>query len=322
MAQLSLEEFRSIKSRLSEIAEIVRRAENGSREITEEEGDLLTEEIEQLNATLHDSDLSSIPFEEYEGFVDLGIDFGGTSANLDYSLINTEYRDGNPVRNKGCVVRNFDFESMTYDGESFDEDFISEHQEHFLQRTDLPKEVAQRYYEKRLSTRDIIIYDLYDSLDRLSPYSGSKVFFEKVSPEVARTIDRDILLDDTLWRLLESKLLMIAEPITSERIEDSFISLAEDELSGPYISEDTYNALVKYSKTHPIGSERKLIDFPDGEEDLARDYRSGTLSLEQVFNRRSIFRGKDFVTRLSEYRFDYSRLPSVTEEQLLFVDIL
>ncbi len=319
MAQLSLEEFRRIKERLSEIAEIVNAIEYGNRELTEEEERVLTEELGTLNTTLHESDLSGIPFEEYEGFVDLGADFSGTGANLDYSLINMEFKYGEPVRAKGCSVRNFDFENLSFDDDSFDDSFKEEHQEYFLSRKDLPQEVVQRYYNRRLQIRDIIKYDLYDYVNRTPSYSSAELFFEKVTPDVARQIDRRIIDDEELWRKLEGRLLTHDVPVSIEEIEQDFRTIVEDELSSSYISQDMYDALVNNPKVHEMGLERKLIKFPEGEETLARDYRNGSLTLEQVFNKRAIFRNKDFVTRLSLYQNYYSNIPSVTEEQLMYL---
>ena len=115
MPELSIEEFRSIKARIIEILEFVNEEERTGQDIPEEQAEALEKEMDQIVQRLHGSDLSKIPFEEYEGFPDLGFDFSGTGANLDYALIDTSYRYGNPVRNKGCTVRNFDFKKTSYD---------------------------------------------------------------------------------------------------------------------------------------------------------------------------------------------------------------
>ena len=319
MPQLSIEEFRRIKSRISEIIQMVSEADEGKRTFTDEEQEQLEQEIGQIHETLHSSDLSNIPFEEYEGFIDLGFNFEGTGANLDYALINMEIRYRDPVRNKGCQVRNFDFENLGYDRESFDEEFMAEHREEFPERKDLPEEVLQKYYSRRLSTREIVLYDLYDSIERTPDYSNARKFFEIVTPEVAKTIDRRLVEDEVVWELLEEKLMLHDVPVEPDEIEKDLRDAIDDLLSSDYIPSDTYKSLVKNEAVRELGIDRKLIDFPEGEEQLERDYLSRYISLVDVFDRRSIFRGKDFVSRLREYRYEREDIPRATEEQILYL---
>jgi hypothetical protein len=132
MPKLSLERFREIKERVAEIFDLANKIENEEIQVTEEDEEKLESEIEQLIDEIHSSDLSDIPFEEYEGFYDLGFDFSGTGANIDFNIIHEE--GWGTVRLKGCNVRNFDFDNQRYDDESFDEEFMSQHPDRFIDR--------------------------------------------------------------------------------------------------------------------------------------------------------------------------------------------
>ena len=109
MPKISLERFREIKERVAEIFDLVNKTENEELQITEEEEKEIDSEIEQLFDEIHSSDLSDIPFEEYEGFYDFGFDFSGTGANIDFNIIHEV--DRGAVRLKGCNVRNFDLKN-------------------------------------------------------------------------------------------------------------------------------------------------------------------------------------------------------------------
>ena len=75
MLKMSLERFRKIKNRIAEIVDLINKIENEEITLTETESEAIEEEIVQMSAEIHSSDLSDIPFEEYEGFYDLGFDF-------------------------------------------------------------------------------------------------------------------------------------------------------------------------------------------------------------------------------------------------------
>lgn len=75
MLKLSLARFREIKERIAEIFDLTNKIKNEEIQVTEEDGEKLESEIEQLIDEIHSSDLSDIPFEEYEGFYDLDLTF-------------------------------------------------------------------------------------------------------------------------------------------------------------------------------------------------------------------------------------------------------
>lgn len=162
MPKLSLERFREIKERIAEIFDLVSRFENEKIEIPDEEKEKIESDLEQIMSEIHSSDLSDIAFEEYEGFYDIGFDFSGTGANIDFNIISELGID--TVRLKGCNVRNFDFENQRYDEKSFDENFMSQHPDKFID-SKLPEEVKKRYYIKNLNISDIIKYNLYNEIE-------------------------------------------------------------------------------------------------------------------------------------------------------------
>lgn len=139
-------------------------------DVLEEEEEKINTEFDDLATFIKNSDLSDIPFEEYDGFYDIGFDFEGTGANLDYSIINAEYRSGAITRLKGCNVRNFDFASMQYDDDSFDQDFIDEHSEMFLTSLIKNTRVRHRYYTGSLDYPDLLVISNTEGIERISDY--------------------------------------------------------------------------------------------------------------------------------------------------------
>ena len=318
MPELSLEEFKRIKQRLNEIADIINAIDTGSRQLTDEEEIVLGEELGSIGDTLHNSDLSNIPFEEYEGFIYLGFDLSGTGANLDFSLIDMNFSYGDPVRVKGCHVRNFDFQNLGYDRDSFDEEFIEEHKDEFIDRTDLPEEVMQHFYHRNLTIREIVQYGLYDYMNRTHAHVNAELFFEKISPEVARKIDRRIVEDPDVWDLLEDRIMVRDVPMTEEEIDETLREEIDEKISGPYLYDKTYHTFLRNGKVRELGLERKLIDFPEEKRDLENRFLNGELSLYLVYANRDLFKEKDFVFKLREFKYDNPDRPNLTEDQILY----
>ena len=98
MEKLSLEEFQKLKNRAEEVYQIFipyLTEEIGLSDIPEEEAEALEEKFDGLQkqieadiATLKQSDLSDIPFEEWKDFrwLTQQIDLEGTGANIDLSV--------------------------------------------------------------------------------------------------------------------------------------------------------------------------------------------------------------------------------------------
>lgn len=123
MEKLTLERFREIKQEINKLVEQVNQIEiqygkneeeirklglskeeekkriheNYEKEV--EEIDLLGEKANVFIEELQNSDLSEIPFEEYEGFVIAReIDYSETKANLDFSII--DFKEGRICKSK------------------------------------------------------------------------------------------------------------------------------------------------------------------------------------------------------------------------------
>ena len=156
MEKLSLEEFQKLKNRAEEVYQIFipyLTEEIGLSDIPEEEAEALEEKFDGLQkqieadiATLKQSDLSDIPFEEWKDFrwLTQQIDLEGTGANIDLSQIYF-FELYDPVRLKGCNIRNFDFQKYLFDEDSFDNEFREAHSEYFVGERITNPEAKKRY---------------------------------------------------------------------------------------------------------------------------------------------------------------------------------
>lgn len=315
MPKLSLERFREIKGRVAEIFDLATKIENEEIQVTEEDGEKLESEIEQLIDEIHSSDLSDIPFEEYEGFHDLGFDFSGTGANIDFNIIH-EVGWGT-VRLKGCNVRNFDFENQRYDEESFDEEFMSQHPDRFIDR-ELPQEVRQRYYWKRLEIADIIRYDLYDEIENGRASRDVVEFFAKVKPEVARLIEPDLFDVSGLRYSIVSSLEDYEEEITEDVIKTLITEEIESVLSRSYLDVNTYKRIINNPNIRALIPEEQVIDFGENDELVSR-YFHENLTLSDIHENADVFRGKKFLSKISGFRYSQERFEDITEEKIFYL---
>ena len=315
MPKMILERFREIKARTAEIFELLEKIDNEEITVTETEEQALQEEYENLSAEIHSKDLSDIPFEEYDGFYDLGFNFEGTGANLDFNIIDTSNRYGT-FRLKGCNIRNFDF-NEAYDDETFDESFMQEHRENFLNK-EVQEDVKKRFYRKILSIEDVLRYDLYENVsqDRLS--IGAKNFFDKVPIDVAKSLDIEIFNTNTFSYTFRQRVENFEGSINETTLENILRETAESILSNRFLSLDLYKELLSIPKVHEIIPESSLIDFGDN-NDLARKYLIRDISLRDIWNNREIFREKSFIQNLQDYEYEPIRYGGITEEKLFYI---
>lgn len=155
MEKLDLESFRSLKQEIIEISKI---DNEESSKIDKKDEEKLIERYKEIIKELSNHDLSDIPFEEWEGMMlvavadlDINIDFSKTKANLDFSKILFARNDGK-INFKGCNIVNFDFEKLEYSHEMFDEKFIEQNKEYFLDE-DAPKKLKEKYYNKEMTLK-------------------------------------------------------------------------------------------------------------------------------------------------------------------------
>lgn len=315
MPKLSLERFREIKARVAEISDLATKIENEEIQMTEEDEKKVESEIEQLIDEIHSSDLSDIPFEEYEGFYDLGFDFSGTGANIDFNIIH-EVGYGT-VRLKGCNVRNFDFDNQKYDEESFDEEFASQHPDKFIDKK-LPQEVKERYYWKRLEIADIIRYDLYGEIEKGRASRDTAKFFAKVKPEVARLIEPDLFDVYELQHSIVSSIENYEEEITEDVINALITENIESFLSKSYLNVNTYKRIINNPNIRVLIPEEQAIDFGENDE-LASSYLRGNLTLSDLYENAEMFRGKKFLSKLSGYKYSQERFENITEEKIFYL---
>ncbi len=318
MPKMSIERFREIKSRIVEIKDLIDKVDNEEITLSDEEEEKINSEIEQLIDEVHCSDLSDIPFEEYEGFFDIGFDFEGTKANIDFKIIDTSLRYGT-VRVKGCNVRNFDFESQSYDDDSFDDAFVMEHQEKFLSR-DIPKDVRDKYYRSDLGIGDILRYKLFDAIQSERLSYRAKKFFGKVSPEIVQTVTPTLIeiLDEASYSTFVNKL----EQYDGMLNEETFKNFIRDELneviSKTYLSPKIYKKIVDEPSIREYVPDERLIDFKEDDE-LASKYLDSSLSLSDVYKNREVFQGKEFVDRTALYKYNPGVFEGVTSEKISYL---
>lgn len=316
MAKMSLERFNEIKKIVAEMADLMKKIENEEIQLSSEEQEKAENELEQTYDEIHTSDLSDIPFEEYDGFYDLGFDFSGTGANIDFNIINIDLLEGS-VKLKGCNVRNFDFEHQNYDEESFDEEFMQEHSDKFIDRN-LPEMVRKRYYWKSLEIQDIIKYDLYDEIENGKVSKEASRFFEKVKPDVAKSLNPDLIDIHSLNYSIVREILNYEEEITESVIEDIVREKIEQTLSSNYLNTDVYKKIIRNPQTRELISEKEIIDFEEDDE-LASKYIKGEMSLNDIYNKQEIFEKKSFLSRLSRYNYYPESLEGISEEKIFYM---
>lgn len=158
MVKLSIERFREIKNELNEMINFYRSASIYS-DTTQ-----MDQKFEWIKEELKNHDLSDIDFSEYKDFVySSKFDFAGTGANLDFSIINMGSAKIGCL--KGCNIKNFDFENIDYEEDSFDPEFVRENSKYFWGLDIEDKSVRDRYYRHKITLVDIKKYDLYDRVE-------------------------------------------------------------------------------------------------------------------------------------------------------------
>ncbi len=151
MNKMSLEQFRSIKARM---LEIINSGEQG--EFTEEQEAALLAELNKLQETLLNSDLSDIPFEEWEGmflYSEGELDLSKTHANIDFALLEDIAFES--IKLDGCNLRNVGV--IDYKEDTFDDEYKKAHPELFPDES-VPEEVKGRFYKQELTFEDIFNY--------------------------------------------------------------------------------------------------------------------------------------------------------------------
>lgn len=319
MEKLKVEEFRAIRREIDEIySEFIKYVDNEDAidalseeeyKKMEEKLEIAEQEVAKVYERVKGYDLSEIPFEEWDGFIWFfnSYDLEGTGANLDFSKIKTSYYGG-ISRFKGCNIKNFDFENMGYDDDSFDEEFKQAHPEHFLSKDITDKEVRARYYGKSLEIIDVVTWKMENVPIRRFSYTTREII-EKIGLERAMKID-PILARELGYRLIN---YLEDDDLTEEiDINDFLISKVEEDMKENIWHMDTYSGI-------PIIEERLgdyFIDFGEPSERterLSQNYKSRYLSVGQVIAAYDIFEGKKYAHALHSNSRDGRQ---ITEEQI------
>jgi len=159
MEKLDLKTFRERKEKLLEVLNNYIERLDADEEISEKEQKDIEDQYKEFLLFLSSHDLSDIGFKEWEGITlnfeeEYQRDFSKTRANLDFSII--EYGAVDVFPNfKGCNIKNFNFKETRYSPEMFDEDFIKENQQYFLDDS-APDELKKDYYSRHLSIEEYI----------------------------------------------------------------------------------------------------------------------------------------------------------------------
>ena len=319
MEKLKVEEFRAIKQRIQEIfkefksyledEELSKSLSKEEQERIEERLDSAEEEVSKLITSLRNYNLSEISFEEWNGFEWLTNEYNleGTGANIDFALINT-YDSNGVCRFKGCNVRNFNFESIRYDDDSFDEKFKEEHSEHFLSKEITDPEVRTRYYNNNLTIEDVVVWNFENiPINRFS-YNDREII-KRIGLERAKTIDQVLIkkLGYKIYDYLEN------ESLADEmNIQDFIISKIEEEMKRSAWHMDEYAEI-------PVVKEKLgeyFLDFgepSERSERLSQNYKTKHLSISQIIANYDIFEGKKYAHTL--YVNDHNE-KQITEEQI------
>ena len=296
---MGISEFRSIKKRLIEIYEL----------LNEEETEQLMEEHNQLLNQLLKSDLSKIPFEEWQGmslYSEEELDFSMTHANIDFSLL--ENIDYESINLKGCNVKGVRFLPY-YHEENFDSDFVENHPNYFP-NTNLPQEIKDKYYNGKIEFIDLNNYpSLIECIDKKA-FEGKRTLSFKLINSIG--------IKNALKLFVENKEFVINITTKNELKENiSFDNLKCDEsLSYEQVKTIIYDRIIGQIR------ENKLIEFPPLEilpkdfiesysnifiteplqKNIIDDYYAGNLALSAIRYYEKIFKDKDITlgTRRNE----------------------
>ena len=331
MEKLSIEKFREFCEFTKKIYELMTDEEKVNS-MPEEEIDKLQEQMDEMFETLKNSDLSDIPFEEWQNFtlVAQELELENTGANIDFNLINipTEVkRYGIELKLKGCNVRNFDFDkrAFKYTDDSFDEEFVAKAIEQngtlFPERRITSQDVKERLRTRRLTLKDVKEYSLQDIITMDDLEYKSKEVAEKIGFEKIAEIDDEILDDEYLFDAFSR---VISYDNDGEEVEEYSFESAKarmfERIAEECVGYSSERAYERYSNNPYVTSNlpEYFVDFREDQEKLKVAFASKKLSLEQVIDNYEMFKGKKFIIRLADNGYDKltDMYEGLTEEKL------
>ena len=307
MSKLTLTEFREIKNSMLDFLKWAHNeSENNPNQFDMEK--VLREYI-LLQDRLLSSNLSDIPFEEWQGLVliaDGELDLSKTHANIDFSLLADNVYDS--INFQGCNVRKI--QAIDYDENTFDAEFMKTHPEYFPDNS-IPAEVRKLFYDKELEFKYLIEYPALRKY--VNEYSFSRAYSSS-----SRNLVKAIGFENAIRFFDENPEFVNA--ITSVNVCGYYNFSAEKpfDKSGTYeeAKQFVYRKIIneiKHGYANKLPSfdvlPQEMIDsFPnvfikEGElpEKVVEDYYSGNLSIHEIRNYSEVLKTKDleFVTHVS-----------------------
>lgn len=225
--KISREEFLKLKDKIielinqleeydkKEVPGLDKNTENYSQLANEYREELLKEWMIKYKETIEELtsfDLSEISFEDWNGItiyaykeeisgMIISADFSETYANLDFS--NIEFI-GDNFDFHSCKILNLNDSDIEISKEIFDEDVIDTNSDFFTSE-ELPKDVKERFYSKRLTLNDIITYEeIFLKSKKHMGYPYNTEQFEKIIDNI--TYEELKKIDYELLKIIDFKL--------------------------------------------------------------------------------------------------------------------
>ncbi len=302
--KLTLEQFREIKNSMLNLIKLEeQRYTSESQDQNEEERFL--REYNILQDRLLSSDLSDIPFEEWQGlyiFSDGELDLSKTHANIDFSLLADI--DYDSINLDGCNIRGI--QAINYDETTFNPEYVKAHPEYFPDES-VPTEVRQLFYDKKLAFSDLIEYPALRKC--VNEYS-----FENAYSSPSRELVKAIGFENAIRLFDENPKFVNA--ITYEERDSNSYNTFNFRLDKPFDESGTYEEAKQFIYGQIIDGVKhgyfikfpsfdilpqEMIDsFPnvfikEGElpEKVAEDYYNGDLSIREIRYYSEVLKTKD-----------------------------
>ena len=303
--KLTLEQFRELKNSMLRLIELAEQEYNSDSQ-DKNEGERILREYNSLQDRLLSSDLSDIPFEEWQGlyiFADGELDFSKTHANIDFSLLAGIGYDS--INLQGCNIR--ELQALDYDETTFDAEYMKAHPEYFPDES-IPAEVRQLFYDKKLAFSNLIEYPSLRKCVNEHSFSNA---YSSPSCKLVKAIGFENAI-----RLFDENPEFV-NAITFEKKEEpysydkfNFNSKKTFDKSGTYedAKQFVYRQILDeirhgYSKKLPsfdILPQEMIDSFPnvfikEGElpEEVVEDYYNGNLSIYEIRYYSKVLKNKD-----------------------------
>lgn len=307
---MELSRFREIKEKIKEIVNIQKAIENG--DTIESSMTQLEKEYNIIVNEIQNSDMSDIPFEEFEGFPILEFDFTKTGANIDFDLIDLSLSD-DKLRFQGCNIRNLDLSKIDInllDDKSFDSDVIEANPEYFAPQKITDSAARDRYYQRNLNLSDLQKYDLKD----VDP-SRTKFVLRDLIREIG--MNKIFDLDGEIVDLVDSgfEFNVSSNNLTQDSSVEEIEAVLRDTVRDQLKSRSVYYESLEQSSYVRENFPEYLVEFPEGQEELRKKFLEKELTIEDISENLEIFKGKKFIDRFGFKLYAHD----ITEEKIIYL---